>query len=131
MILKTKELDNFIRETDKHLLCSKKTKRKFLSELKNDAYDYAESNKVLNLDDIYNHFGKPEEIAKGFNDEIDSKQLKKAIDWKRIIIISFTITIVLLFVYLIVALVDVHLNARGYGFETNITKELLIDWRIK
>ena len=131
MILKTKELDNFIRETDKHLLCSKKTKRKFLADLKNDVYDYAESNEVTSIDEVYTHFGKPDAIAKGFNDGIDSRYLNKTINWKRIIIIGFIIAIVLLSVYLIVALADVHLNARGYGFETNITKELLIDWRIK
>ena len=39
MILQTKELDDFVKETDKYLLCPKITKQKFFSDLRNAVYE--------------------------------------------------------------------------------------------
>ncbi len=123
MILQTKELDDFIRETDKYLLCPKITKQKFLSDLRDDVYEYVENNAITNIDEVYIHFGKPDVIAKGFNDGIDSKHLKKAINWKKVIIIGVVIAIVLLSVYLIAAFIDGHSNANGKKVTSGITEE--------
>lgn len=121
MILQTKELDDFIKETDKYLLCPKSTKQKFLSDLRNDIYEYAESNEITSIDKVYTHYGKPDVIAKGFNDGIDSKHLKKAVNWKRIIIIGIVIAIVLLSIYLIVSFIDGHPKLHGYSVTSGIT----------
>lgn len=121
MILQTKELDDFIKETDKYLLCPKSTKQKFLSDLRNDIYEYAESNEITSIDEVYTHYGEPDEIAKGFNDGIDSKHLKKAINWKKAIIIGIVITAVLLSIYLVVSFIDGHSKSNGYNVTSNIT----------
>lgn len=121
MILQTKELDDFIKETDKYLLCPKITKQKILSDLKNDIYEYAESNGITSIGEVYTHFGKPDVIAKGFNDGVDSKRLKKAINWKKAIITGVVIAIVLLSIYLVVSFIDGHSNANGYNVATGIT----------
>jgi len=49
MALPEKEVNSFVKEVDRHLLCPKSTKQKFLSDLKNDVAEFAEHNGVNDL----------------------------------------------------------------------------------
>lgn len=124
------ELDLYYDEINKALICDAKVKKNFMLDLKENIKDFIEENPGASVDDVIARFGSPATISETFFENLNPKHVKKAINGKRVLATGVAIAITLLLIYLAISFIDVHLNARGYGFETNITKELLIDWRI-
>jgi len=59
-------------------------------------------------------FGTPEEIAGEFLASLHSNEVKRALDWKRVLLIGLGIALLLLALYIAISLVDEHLVATGY-----------------
>lgn len=80
------EINSYISDVRKNLVCNRKIKKQTVTDLRNSVFDYAENNNITDINLIYKHFGSPEELAKSFMTENDLKYLKRKIIIRRIIL---------------------------------------------
>lgn len=73
-----KDLRKYYKEIRKELTCSFRVKCEFISELKCSVKEYIHSNLDVEINDIINHFGTPNEIASNFSDINIKKLMRKA-----------------------------------------------------
>lgn len=112
-----KDLKRYIREIKANIICDFKTRNKFISDIKNSIDDYIENNKVDHIDEIYEHFGKPQEIAKEFFLNADFKKIKRRMNFTKSVIAGVVIAVLMLGTALLIELADSHMNNRGSGVE--------------
>jgi len=124
MALPEKKVESFIKEVDEHLLCQEPIKQKFLSDLKNDITEFVENNDVNDISSVYNQFGKPDEIARGFLDSVDPKSIKKATKWKKVLIIGVIVALMSLVIYMVISFIDGHSRSTGYYGETTVHEKI-------
>lgn len=117
-----KEIDVFITEIKKNLVCDNFQKRKIVNDIKNSILDFVSEHNTTDINDIYIHFGKPEEIAKQVIIDIDPKKIKNATNIRKILIITAIIIILMIAISLIFALVDAHKDYSGYGVESTVSE---------
>jgi len=98
------------------LVCNPKTKRRFLGELRNDVQAFIKEHEGnVSMEDIQDFFGTPETIASGFLETLVSKDIKKAISWKKVLLIGIGLVILALALWIVISLIDGHLAATGSG----------------
>ena len=78
-----KEISNYLKEIILLLPGDSGSKRKYISGLKEDIYDFAADNESVTFRDIVLHFGEKEEIAKQYMDTLDIKAVKRKLSIKR------------------------------------------------
>lgn len=77
------EIDRYIKAISDNLVCSSKTKKRFLKEFRCDVNEYIQTNRVQQFDDVIKQFGTPEKIAEGFITPENLKVIQKAIRLKK------------------------------------------------
>lgn len=103
---------NYLKEIKNEIICGFFTKREIIKKIKNDLYIYTEENANLRLNDIVNHFGLPNDFAKGFN--YSDFYLKKSIKSFLIIDIILSLVFIIVFLCLIINLINFINNYNGY-----------------
>lgn len=81
-----KELKAYVSGVRKNLVCRGKDKKMIINDIRNSVFDYAEEKCITDINDIYSHFGTPEEIAKQYLPETDIRRIKHTRRFRRIII---------------------------------------------
>lgn len=81
------EINSYISDVRKNLVCNRKIKKQTITDIRNSVFDYAESNNITDISMIHKHFGSPEELAKSFMTENDIKYIKRKIVLRRIILV--------------------------------------------
>lgn len=112
------EKQKYIKETNSYLICDFRTRNKFISDLKGDIDEYIESNSINDFDSVYNHFGEPRDIAKGFLESADTKKIKRKMDITKVVMIAIIIALVMWGIFLTTSLIEVHLNEKGHYKES-------------
>lgn len=112
-----KEINKYIREINSNIICDYKTRKKYIGDIKASVYDYIEENNVTGADEIYKHFGTPQEISKAFFENADIKKIKKRMNFTRIILIGVITVILVWAVALTIDVIDTFESNRGYGYE--------------
>ena len=104
----------YCREVETLLVCSSKTKRAFMGELRSDVQAYiTENGEDVSADEIRAYFGTPEDISNSFLDTLSSKAVKRAINWKKVLWVGVGIVLLISVLYMVIALIDGHLAATG------------------
>lgn len=80
-----KEISKYLKEIILLLPGDSGSKRKYISGLKEDIYDFAADNESVTFRDIVLHFGEKEEIAKQYMDTLDIKAVKRKLSIKRVV----------------------------------------------
>ncbi len=97
-----KEISKYLKEIILLLPGDSGSKRKYISGLKEDIYDFAADNESVTFRDIVLHFGEKEEIAKQYMDTLDIKAVKRKLSIKRavsaILIIALIVWSVAVFI---------------------------------
>jgi len=112
------EIDRYIKEISDNLICSSKTKKRFLKEFRCNVNEYVQTNRVQQFDDVIKHFGTPSEIAKEFFVPENYCDIKPVIKFRHTVfklllgLAAVILSLVLLFLGL--SFVDVHKNSKGY-----------------
>lgn len=70
------ETRKYIKTVNQYLFTDKKTKKKFLSGLKQNIDDFIETNNITNFKAVISFFGKPEDVAKDFIYSSDLNRIK-------------------------------------------------------
>lgn len=113
-----RDIKRYIKEIKQNIICDFRTRKKFISDIKNSIYDFAESANAVTMDDIYKHFGKPQEIAKEFLLNADVKKIKKRMNVTKIVLIGIIAALVMWAAGLVYAIIDANVIHSGYYVET-------------
>lgn len=104
------ELNDYYKKIKKNLTCSKSIKKIFINDFKNRVGEYVDENPNVSIDDVINTFGTPNDIIKGFDNELD--YYKKKARKRLIITITISVVSILVIGVLIFVLSDL-INNRG------------------
>ena len=129
--LLNKEVKKYIKDINSYLICDCSTRNKFIRDLKSDIDEYIEGNSVTDFDSVYNHFGEPRDIAKGFLENADTKKIKRKMDITKVALIAVIIALVMWGIGITAAWIDAHESNTGYNItemgETIYQKITLFD----
>lgn len=100
-----KDIEKYLEEIKKNLVCSAAQKKTVINDLRNSIYDYVETSKVTDIEDIYSHFGQPEDIAEQIISEIEPKKVKKAFKVHKVVLAG-VIAIVTTFIIILGFYID-------------------------
>lgn len=121
-----KELDVYFNNVEALLLCDRKSKKAFMSDLQNDVDEFIQQENVTDFESIQSAFGTPDEIAESFLKTTDIAGIKKKMNIKKIVLFSL-LTVVLVYVLFVIAsFIDVHTESHGYYEEGILQAGLLL-----
>lgn len=108
------ELKSYYSEISNSLICSKKEKTAFMSQLKADISDYLAVTPDADIEKLQCEFGTPRQIGNSFTANSDAKAIKKKLDIKKCILVAILIALVIYLAFVVLSLIDVHTEAHGY-----------------
>ena len=123
MILSEKEIKSYISDVGNNLFCSRKQKKQILADIENEVLTYAENKRITDINEIYAHFGTPEEIAKAYIADAEPQNIKKAINIRKLLVAAVIIALAMLAITFIIAIVDSH-NANAAYFTDSPIEEI-------
>ena len=109
-----KDINKYIKEIRLNIICDFKTRNKFISDIKNSIFDFVECENIVSIDDVYNHFGTPQQIAKEFFLNADVKKIKRRMNFTKVVIIGVVIALLMFGTALVIELIDSYSSNRGY-----------------
>ncbi len=108
------ELKKYYSDISKALVCSRKEKTAFITELKSNIDEYLAKEPDTAIENIMEEFGTPLEIANSFIDNAGANVIKKKIDIKKYILLALAVALIIYLIFVVVSLIDVHTEAHGY-----------------
>ncbi|MBR3974971.1 MAG: hypothetical protein IKJ88_03820 [Clostridia bacterium] len=121
-----KDIEKYISDVGTHLFCLKKNKKAVLADMREAICEFTENNEVNSIDDIYKRFGTPEEIAKAYIADTEPKNIKKAVNIRKLIVIAVVIALVMLAVSFAIAIFDSHKQNISYYYNSDIVTDASI-----
>lgn len=115
-----RETDKYIKNIKNQLLCDSKTKSDFITDFKTDVFNYIKTENITDIKSVYLQFGTDGEVTKGFLETVNPSSIKKKLNWKKTVLITAIVAILIWLTAVTVALIDSHKAARGYGVESPI-----------
>ena len=112
-----KDINQYIKEIKQNIICDFKTRKKFISDIKNSIYDFVECENSTSIDDVYHHFGTPQQIAKEFFVNADVKKIKRRMNFTKVVFVGVFVALLMFGTALVIELVDAHSSNHGYGVE--------------
>ena len=97
-----KDINQYIKEIKLNIICDFKTRKKFISDLKNSIYDFVEDENIFSIDDVYHHFGTPQQIAKEFFLNLNFRKIKRKLNFTKGVIIGAAIALISVAIELII-----------------------------
>ncbi len=128
MTTNVKEINKYISQVKKQLVCQRKVKKQIIAELKSEIVGFSEEKGEVDYSLICKQFGKPEELAKVYFCDCDVEKLKRTMKIKNIVVTA--IVIVALLIYALVAVfvyIDTRPRENGYLIEKNVGEALVIE----
>lgn len=108
------ELKKYIVDIESYLICDWRTKNRFIRDLKNDIIDFVDENENVTMDDIRKRFGEPQDIAKGFLENVDLKKIKRRMNIGGIIAIGIAVALFIWAAGVTTIIIDAHSSNEGY-----------------
>ena len=108
------ELKEYYKEIEKLLICGRKDKSAFMSELKANIEDYISDTGRSDIESIRSEFGTPEIIAESFLSNVNALAIRKKLSVKKCIIIALIVALAVYISFVVISLIDVHTEAHGY-----------------
>lgn len=109
-----KEIDEYIAEIKKNLICSSSQKNTIINDLRNSIVNFVEENDIDDINKVYAQFGTPEEIANQSISDTEPQKIKKNYKHHRVIIIGVVVAVLIIAIVIIWAALDGHKAADGY-----------------
>ena len=119
-----KDIRNYISDVGKNLVCSGKLKKQILKDIENDVLDYTDNKQITDINEIYAHFGTPEEIAKAYLSDAEPQNIKKAINIKKMLLVAIVIALAMLAITFIIAIIDSHSQNIAYYYNSDVIKDV-------
>ena len=109
-----KEIDEYIAEIKKNLICSSSQKNTIINDLRESIVNFVEENNIDDINKVYAQFGTPEEIANQSISDTEPQKIKKNYKHHRIIIIGVVVAVLIITIVIIWAALDGHKAVDGY-----------------
>lgn len=109
-----KEIDEYIAEIKKNLICSSSQKNTIITDLRNSIVNFVEENDIDDINKVYAQFGAPEEIANQSISDTEPQKIKKNYKHHRVIIIGVVVAVLIITIVIIWAALDGHKAVDGY-----------------
>ncbi len=93
MCANEKLVKNYIKQIKKNLICPNGQKKQVLKDIENSVKDYLQTNKTASENEIYSHFGTPEDVVSAYITEIDLKEIKRKVFFRKVIIFISAVVI--------------------------------------
>jgi len=113
-----KEIEAYISEIKKNLLCSTSQKNSITSDLRNSVIDFVDSNDIDDINKVYTQFGSPQEIANQLISETEPQKIKKNFNHHKIVIIGVVIAVLIVAIVIIWSAIEGHKSVDGYFVES-------------
>ncbi len=117
-----KDIEKYLEEIKKNLVCSASQKKTVINDLRNSIYDYVDTSKATDIEDIYSHFGQPEDIAEQFVSETSGKYLKKSLSVKKVLIAAIVALFTIALIFLTIDFIDSLNSNDAYSVEEPIVE---------
>lgn len=122
-----KEIDEYIAEIKKNLICTSSQKNIIINDLRNSIVNFVEENDIDDINKVYTQFGTPEEIANQSISDTEPQKIKKNYKHHRVIIIGVVVAVLIVAIVIIWAALDGHKSTDGYYVETlNTTSDAAV-----
>ena len=108
------DIRNYISDVGKNLVCSRKQKKQILKDIENDVLDYTDNKQITDINEIYAHFGSPEELAKSFLSVADIKTVKRKIRTRNIILAIAAVALTAIAVFVVCTIIKVETSKIGF-----------------
>ena len=119
-----KEIDEYIAEIRKDLICSSSQKNAIISDLQESVKNFVEENDIHK---VYDQFGTPRDIANQSISDTEPQKIKKKYKHHRVIIIGVVVAVLIVAIVIIWAALDGHKSTDGYFVDTfNTTSEATV-----
>lgn len=109
-----KEIDEYIAEIKKNLICSSSQTNTIINDLRNSIVNFVEENDIDDINKVYAQFGTPEEIANQSISDTEPQKIKKNYKHHRVIIIGVVVAVLIIAIVIIWAALDGHKAVDGY-----------------
>lgn len=109
-----KEIDEYIAEIRKDLICSSSQKNAIISDLQESVKNFVEENDIDDIHKVYNQFGTPRDIANQSISDTEPQKIKKNYKHHRVIIIGVVVAVLIIAIVIIWAALDGHKAVDGY-----------------
>ena len=109
-----KEIDEYIAEIKKNLICSSSQKNTIINDLRESIVNFVEENNIDDINKVYAQFGTPEEIANQSISDTEPQKIKKNYKHHRVIIIGVVVAVLIIAIVIIWAALDGHKAVDGY-----------------
>lgn len=109
-----KEIDEYIAEIKKNLICSSSQKNTIINDLRESIVNFVEENNIDDINKVYAQFGTPEEIANQSISDTEPQKIKKNYKHHRVIIIGVVVAVLIITIVIIWAALDGHKAVDGY-----------------
>lgn len=118
MKARNRQLEKYYRSIRSWLPCSRKLKKKLLSQIRSNISAYVEEHPSAAFSDIQQRFGKPQQIAATYVNELETQELLRDLRVRkkivRIVAACATTIIVMWGATVITALIDNHYTKDGF-----------------
>lgn len=119
-----KEINEYITEIKKNLICSSSQKNAVISDLRDSVINFVEENNIDDIHKVYDQFGTPQDIANQSISDTEPQKIKKNYRHHRVIIIGVAVAVLIVAIVIIWAALDGHKSTDGYFVDTfNTTSE--------
>lgn len=109
------EKRKYLNEVRSYFISDQGTRNKFIRDLKSDIDGFIEENAVTDFKSVYDRFGKPQDIAKGFFENADIKKIKRKMNITRVVLIAVVMALVMFAAFLTVELINANWDHTGYN----------------
>ena len=113
----TKAGFDYLKEVEQQLCGKKAQKKAYLKTLSADVAERLEEEPNLDCAALALAFGSPEELATEFMETLDTKDVKKAFNGKKIVLIGVIAIVVIWLIGVSIALFDGHASVNGNYLE--------------
>ena len=111
------EVKKYIKEVNSLVFCNHSFLKAFLKDLEFDIVNYIDENNITDFNSIIQHFGSPENVAKGFLESTDLKLIRKRIRIKNVILAGILIAVTVWAVGVTFAVIEAAKSINGYSIE--------------
>ena len=109
-----KEIDEYIAEIRKNLICSSSQKNAIICDLQESVINFVEENDIDDIHKVYDQFGTPRDIANQSISDTEPQKIKKNYKHHRVIIIGVVFAVLIIAIVIIWAALDGHKAVDGY-----------------
>lgn len=113
-----KEIDEYLSEIRKNLLCTSSQKKAIINDLRAGIVNFIDENNIDDFGEVYAQFGTPQDIANQSVYDTEPQKIKKNFNHHKVVIIGVVVAVLIVAVVIIWAALDGHKSVDGYFVES-------------